>query len=225
MLMTRSRAGIVLSLLALAVAFAAYLARGSRGRGGALLAAASSGAVALILLQTLGGGAATRFDIEGLADRGRLETYRSVWQMIGEHPWFGTGLGTFEWSYPAYRGASVSLWGIWNRAHSTPLEMAAELGVPLAAFIAFSCIVVLAVLFRGARIRRRDVIIPIAGFSVALLAFAHTLIDFSLQIPGYSIVVFALIGAGLSQSFRSTYPQPSGSRKQDAASAAAPGSI
>ena len=29
----------------------------------------------------------------------------------------------------------------------------------------------------------------------------HSLIDFSLQIPGYSIVALSLIGAGLAQSF------------------------
>jgi hypothetical protein len=29
------------------------------------------------------------------------------------------------------------------------------------------------------------------------------MIDFSLQIPGYSIIVFALVGAGLAQSFPS----------------------
>jgi hypothetical protein len=57
------------------------------------------------------------------------------------------------------------------------------------------------VLLRGALTRRRDVIIPIAAFAVALLALLHSLIDFTLQIPGYAIVAFALIGAGLSQSF------------------------
>ena len=38
---------------------------------------------------------------------------------------------------------------------------------------------------------------------IAILALAHSLIDFSLQIPGYAIVVFALLGAGLAQSFPS----------------------
>jgi hypothetical protein len=31
----------------------------------------------------------------------------------------------------------------------------------------------------------------------------HSVIDFSLQIPGYAIVVFSLVGAGLAQSFSS----------------------
>jgi hypothetical protein len=30
------------------------------------------------------------------------------------------------------------------------------------------------------------------------------MIDFSLQIPGFALMVFALVGAGLAQSFRVT---------------------
>ena len=41
---------------------------------------------------------------------------------------------------------------------------------------------------------------PVAALAVASLAVLHSLIDFSLQIPGYAIVALALIGAGLAQS-------------------------
>jgi hypothetical protein len=81
--------------------------------------------------------------------------------------------------------------------------MAAEGGLPLAAVVASAWIVILAVLLNGIRSRRRDLIVPIAAFSVAIISVLHALVDFSLQIPGYAIVVFALIGAGLAQSFGS----------------------
>jgi hypothetical protein len=45
--------------------------------------------------------------------------------------------------------------------------------------------------------------LPIAGCLVALLAVFHSNIDFSLQIPGFSIMVGAVVGGGLAQSFRS----------------------
>jgi O-antigen ligase len=121
--------------------------------------------------------------------------------MIADHPWFGTGLGTFMWSFPAYRSANISMWGIWDRAHSTPLELASDLGLPLTALIVLAWIIVLGVLIRGVLIRRRDLIVPVGALTVALLSLAHSTIDFSLQIPGYAIVVFALVGAGLAQSF------------------------
>jgi len=43
---------------------------------------------------------------------------------------------------------------------------------------------------------------PIAALSVVILALGHSLIDFSLQISGYAIVVFALTGTGIAQSFQ-----------------------
>jgi len=140
----------------------------------------------------------------GLSGLGRVEIYRSTLRMIADHPWFGTGLGTFEWSFPAYRSADVSMWGVWDRAHSTPLELASDLGLPLAGLIVVAWLIVLGVLIRGVRIRHRDLIVPVAALTVAILGLAHSLIDFSLQIPGYSIVIFALVGAGLAQSFSST---------------------
>ncbi len=203
MLMTNSRAGIVLSLIALIAAFAAFFHRDLPRRGGIAAALAIGGLIALILLQALGGNVSGRFEVQGLADEGRLETYRSTLRMIADHPWFGTGLGTFVWSFPAYRSANVSMWGIWDLAHSTPLELASDLGLPLAGLIGLAWLIVLAVLTRGVRIRRRDLIVPVAALAVAVLGLAHSCIDFSLQIPGYAIIVFALTGAGLAQSFSS----------------------
>jgi O-antigen ligase len=200
--MTRSRAGILLSLVVLVVAFGAYSYRYLAPRR-VLLAIGGSAILALCVLVTLGGGVMERIDEQGLTDRGRPELYGSTLRMIADHPWVGSGLGTFASNYPAYRSDAITMWGIWERAHSTPLELAAELGLPLAIVIAVAWIAVLAVLVYGIKVRRRDHIIPIAALSVALLALLHSLIDFSLQIPGYAIVVFALTGAGLSQSFRS----------------------
>ena len=208
MFMTGSRAGVVLSLTMLVVAFATFFYRDLPRRSGVFVVMAVGAAVGLVLLQVMGAGVSGRFDLEGLAGEGRLETYRSTLRMIGDHPWFGTGLGTFAWSFPAYRSANVSMWGIWDIAHSTLLELAAELGLPFTGLVVIAWIIGLAVLVRGVRIRRRDVIVPVAALSVAVLALAHSLIDFSLQIPGYAIVVFALLGAGLSQSF------PSGGRNK-----------
>jgi O-antigen ligase len=203
MLMTNSRAGIVLSLMALVIAFAAFFHRDVPRRGGIAATLAIGGFIALLLLQILGGNVSGRFDMQGLSDEGRIETYRSTLRMIADHPWFGTGLGTFAWSFPAYRGSNMSMWGVWDRAHSTPLELASDLGLPLVILIALAWSVVLAMLLRGVLTRRRDVILPVGALSVAVLSLAHSIIDFSLQIPGYAIVVFALVGAGLAQSFSS----------------------
>ncbi len=203
MLMTNSRAGVVLSLIALVIAFTCFCYRDLPRHVGVAASLAVGSLIELLVLQILGENVSGRFDVQGLSDEGRLETYRSTLRMIVDHPWFGTGLGTFAWSFPAYRSAQISMWGVWDRAHSTPLELAADLGLPLAGLIVLAWLVVLAVLVRGIRIRRRDLIVPVGAFAVAILGLTHSVIDFSLQISGYAIPVFALVGAGLAQSFPS----------------------
>jgi O-antigen ligase len=88
-------------------------------------------------------------------------------------------------------------------AHSTPLELMAELGIPLALLIGLGWIVILGVLIRGIRVRQRDTMVPLAALSVALIALLRSCVDFSLQISGFAIVAMAVIGAGLAQSFSS----------------------
>jgi hypothetical protein len=44
------------------------------------------------------------------------------------------------------------------------------------------------------------VTVPLSALMVALIALLHSSIDFSLQIAGYSIVVFALLGLGISRA-------------------------
>ena len=201
MFMTGSRGAVVLSLFALVVAFTAFFRRDLPRRSGFATALAGGGAAALILLQLMGAGVNARFDLQGAADGGRLETYKSTLRMIADHPWFGTGQGTFAYAFPAYRSANVSMWGVWDIAHNTLLEIASDMGVPIAALVVVAWVVIFAVLVNGVRVRRRDLIIPVAALAVGLIAVLHSLIDFSLQIPGYSIVALALVGAGLAQSF------------------------
>ena len=168
---------------------------------GLRVALAGGAAVALVLLQLMGAGVSARFDLEGLADEGRLETYKSTLRMIDDHPWLGTGQGTFAYAFPAYRSPNVSLWGVWDLAHNTLLEIAADMGVPLAALVVAAWLAVFVVLVRGAFVRRGGLAVPVAGLAVAILAVLHSLIDFSLQIPGFAIVALCLVGAGLAQSF------------------------
>ena len=156
MFMTASRAGVLLSLLALVVTFTVYFHRDLPRRSGGLAAALGGSAVALVLLQFMGGGISARFDTQGVADGGRFATYRATMRMIADHPWFGTGQGTFAWAYPAYRSEDISMWGTWDRAHNTLLELAADMGVPLAALVVVGWVLIFAVLIHGVRSRRRS---------------------------------------------------------------------
>jgi O-antigen ligase len=203
MFLTGSRAGVVLSLFALIVTFTVYFRRNLPPRSGILISLGGGVATALILLQFMGGVVSNRFDVSGLADEGRFSAYQSTWQMIADHPWFGTGLGTFVWTFPAYRSPEISMNGVWDIAHNTPLELASDLGLPLAGAVYLGWLILFVILVVGIRKRRRDTVMPLAALSAGLIAVLHSCIDFSLQIPGYSMIVFSLAGAGLAQSFAS----------------------
>lgn len=201
LILTSSRAGVVLSLLALVLAFAAYSWRQLPMRGGLLITLLVGGLVMIAMLQILAAGVSGRFDQYGLIDPARLDTYRASLRMMADRPWAGTGLGTFLWSFPPYRLDGATMWGVWNRAHNTLLEIGVELGVPLMLLVLAGWGTILAILVNGVRLRRRDRVVPAAGLTVAVLAAAHSLVDFSLQITGFAIVALAIVGAGLAQSF------------------------
>ena len=94
----------------------------------------------------------------------------------------------------------MSMVGIWDAAHSTPLDLAAEVGIPLGALVAAAWLIALIILTRGLRRSRREAIAPLAALAVSLIALLHSCVDFSLQVAGYAIVVFGLLGVGLAQS-------------------------
>jgi hypothetical protein len=80
------------------------------------------------------------------------------------------------------------------------LEIASEQGVPFALLILCTFLTIFATLIHGSRKRHFGKIYPVAGLLMGLLAAVHSLIDFSLQIPGLTIVVFGMLGVGLAQT-------------------------
>jgi O-antigen ligase/polysaccharide polymerase Wzy-like membrane protein len=202
MFLTSSRGGTLVSLTVLVVSFLLYFRRDLPRGKGFVIALAGAAMAALLVLQLLGGNIGDRIDMEGLSDRGRLAAYHSTLKIIADYPWFGTGLGTFADVFPRYRSSAISMAGVWDIAHDTPLEFASEMGIPLTIVVAAAWIAALVVLSLAVRGSRREMVVPLSSLAVSLIALVHSLIDFSLQITGYSIVIFALLGVGLSQAIR-----------------------
>ncbi|MCK1384507.1 O-antigen ligase family protein [Bradyrhizobium sp. 21] len=201
--MTGSRAGLLLSICALLLGCGLYLAPLPIGKLRRWGFAAGIPLVALLLLDLVGGAVAGRIGTYGLIDEQRAYAYQSAIAIIRDHPMLGIGLGNFEATFPAYRTAELGSLGIWDRAHSTPLELAAELGVPAASFIVVCGLWYIYLLLRSSLRRKRDRYIPIIGASVAVLGLVHSCIDFSVQIPGFGVFFAAIVGCGLAQSLPS----------------------
>jgi hypothetical protein len=200
MFMTGSRAGSILSLLAICGAVATLYRRELGTRGLLLAFPLSASAVIVVALQLFGGRINQRFGLEGLFDSGRFNTYLSTVRIVEDHPWLGTGLGTFRWAFPGDRSDDISISGIWEQTHSTTLEIASEMGIPFAILVILGWTAILIVLTQGILTRKRDIILPLAAFWIGLLAIVHSQVDFSLQIPGFSVPICTLIGMGLAQS-------------------------
>jgi O-antigen ligase len=143
-----------------------------------------------------------RIGSEGLLDYGRWSVYEYCIDVIRQRPLLGTGAGTFGDVFPSVRGADLSAWGVWDYAHSTILEIAVEMGIPVAFMIGVAAVASVFVLLRAAlrsEDRSRSSFSVMAG--VAVLTYLHSMIDFSLQIPGYLVVFWILLGCWMARSF------------------------
>ena len=197
LLLTFSRGGLICSCLGLLVAIGLMIA--SRFRLGFRYGLGLAG---VALLATLGWLSQTsHIGSRGLFDDGRWSVYGYCIDAIRQRPLLGAGLGTFADIFPSFRAGDLDRGGIWEQAHSTILEIFVEMGIPIGALVLIAGAASLFILGRSA-LRSKDggrsFLAAITG--VAVLTYLHSTIDFSLQIPGFSIVFFILLGCGLARA-------------------------
>ncbi len=128
----------------------------------------------------------------------RAEIYSQTLTAIRERPLLGTGLGSFEAVYRGHRTAEIRP-GV-RMAHNDYLELALELGIPAAVLLVTSVLVLAGGCARGVWARRRDYEFPAAGVAVCILVGAHSLIDFSLQIPAVAAAFSLVLGIAAAQA-------------------------
>jgi O-antigen ligase len=196
LLLTGSRGGLICTCIGLFVAIMLMVMNRRRwswwvfaGGGAVLLTAAA-------LLSQIG-----RIGSQGLFDDGRWITYQVCLDAILQRPLLGWGIGTFADVFPSFHPDNLHSWGVWDYAHSTILEIAVEMGLPVAALVAIAAIASVLLLATAAirdRDRNRRPLAAVTG--IAVLGYLHSLIDFSLQIPGFMIVFGILLGAGLAKA-------------------------
>ncbi|MGC2855301.1 O-antigen ligase family protein [Novispirillum sp. DQ9] len=198
LLLTRSRAGVgaaVLGLVVLTVAVA--LARRPPARR--LWAGIAAGAgVAVVLAVAAGSGVAGRLAASDLSTGDRAPVHAAAAAAIAERPWTGHGLGGFNRAFAAYRPPDLDQH--WDKAHSSYLENAFELGVPVAAVMIGTLAMAAAVCGRGVAVRRRHRVYPALGLAALAQAAAHATVDFTLQMPANALWLAALAGIGVAQS-------------------------
>ena len=79
------------------------------------------------------------------------------------------------------------------------------MGIPIAAMVVMASVASLVILAQAAlssKDRGRSTLSAITG--IAVLSYLHSMIDFSLQIPGYLIMFGILLGCGLARASEPT---------------------
>ncbi|HUI06288.1 MAG TPA: O-antigen ligase family protein [Verrucomicrobiae bacterium] len=186
LLLTGSRGGFVaFCVVALTTLWCRLPKRNRRS-----VIAAGGLVVALLVVFVLGQrGGLMRFGTKSL--EARMDYWRGAVAIAKDHPWVGTGPGTFGSIYPKYKTASTEE----PRAvHNNFLEMWSDSGV--AAFVVFALLWAVGVrdAFRLTQRRRADaasvaICASLAGWTV------HGLVDFDLYVPGLALPAFILLGA------------------------------
>jgi len=115
-----------------------------------------------------------------------------------DHPWLGTGLGSFETVYPRYQSFATDL--AWNPAHNDYAQAVAETGLGGGALIAWAIIAFLGLAFGNLKERLRapggDWIQLGAALGCCGI-LVHSFADFNLRIPANAawFAVLASVGA------------------------------
>jgi O-antigen ligase len=213
LLLTGSRGGLIATGFGLLLATLLMIANRKNLKFWYVAVSGSAGLAATIMLLGQMGGIGSR----GVFDDARWSVYELCVEAIRQRPLLGAGLGTFADVFPALRTGDFQSWGVWDFAHSTVLEIAVEMGIPMTVLIVTAALASLLILARAvvqSDGRTRRSLAAIAG--IAALGYLHSLIDFSLQIPGYLIVFAVLLGCGIARAIAFSSEVDAGSRQENA---------
>lgn len=190
---TRSAAATALAVVAVVGVLAA---QGRRARQISTAAAAVVLTAATVVPLALAGGysgAGSGPASSALSDR-RVALWQDAWLLADRSPWSGDGLGSFPESSPTARQDADTRF-----AHSLPLELAAEAGVPAA--VTLGMLVVLLLL--GCAVGGSS------GAAWALVVFvAQASIDYTYRYPAVVLAAAVVAGLAASTTGRKTRPRP-----------------
>jgi O-antigen ligase len=198
-----SRAGLIATLVGLMGIFALSLSVSAR-RGETRWTLIGGGAAAVFIFALfLASGQSVQSRFEQLIEtRGAGEMRPLMWdaatRAIADHPYAGTGLGTYPDIFGLYSKGFVPY--VVDRAHNDYLEFAMGVGIPAAVLwdMALLIIAVQCVLGVLSRHRRRSYAMTAVG--ATLLVGFHSIFDFSLQMPAVAVLYAVLLGIGIGQS-------------------------
>ena len=207
LILSRSRMGIISALVSLVaiLALAGTSTVGPRARA-AVAAVFFLGVLGLVVW--IGSDPVmSRFETLGqeynLSGQSRVSIWHDTLRLIRQHPFLGTGLGSFFVAYTSVQTAFLNL--LVEHAHCDYLEVATELGLPGAILVFGSIFWVLAQSARryGKLEERFDKAVSLACIGSIGAILVHSLADFNLYIPANALL-FTMI---LAMAWSSAHPE------------------
>ncbi len=208
----RPRLGLIAAGFALLIPCAALLLTGSRagllgamlGAGVIVLAAPTRiprrrlalAAVALVALMVLAPPVRNRLlsaTTQSHSAIFRWYTWQGTARMIAARPLLGFGPGTFESAYPRF--AQV---GFTRMAHQTPLQIAAEAGLPALLLLAAGVALIGGRLVAGLRAGGLRALEAAAGLGALTAVGLQNLADYTWYVPAVGMTLAATVGLALA---------------------------
>jgi len=201
LILTGSRAGLAVTVLGILVISGLQFARLKVGRVAVVAAVALLVAAIVTFSAEIGNFLILRLSTFDQSFADRMSVNARVLAAIKASPLLGYGLGAFEQAFPMFPDANLVPHNRWEYAHNDWLEALMTLGIPvgLVVWLIFGWILGRCVL--GALRRGRCEVYSAIGAAACVLTVAHSLVDFSLQIQGFTIPLMAMLGVGVSQSW------------------------
>ncbi len=119
---------------------------------------------------------------------------RDTLRLFGEHPWFGTGLGSFKLAFPQVQSFATDL--VYHHAHNDYVEALAETGLAGGALILTGLLIFFGISLRNVRsgLLNGEGWIRVGAFLGCTGLLVHSLVDFNLHIPANALW-FAVLAA------------------------------
>ena len=146
------------------------------------------------LLETVtgvsGAGLFGRLQEDPQSCQSRIVLWSNVLQLIAQKPWFGWGWGELAWAHFVHLYSEPRFCSILSNAHNLPLQIAVELGVPIAVA---GCLLLLWWVLRNRPWREPDPRRQLA-WGVLLVIGVHSLLEYPLWYAPFQVsVVLSLV--------------------------------
>jgi O-antigen ligase len=136
----------------------------------------------------------------GSFEKDRIPIWRDAWKMVQGHLVFGQGLGTFQWTFPAYETWDPDIPAKW--AHNDYLQALAEVGIVGLILLAWAFVACWRTAIRNIFLSGNPLVrgIGLATLGALVATALQEASDYSLCTPGVAVLLAALLGLNFRAS-------------------------